>query len=119
MSLLFSGRRVTYIPCFILATRPEPDMVMPRVAYLDFSELGARRARKLDEQVGARRCWRYNPPCKALMRYWLRRLTPQDPLRDPYIAALLIAMAQAQRATLGHVRDGTSKWPVCSPILMP
>ena len=115
VNLCFSERRVANIPCLVLVTSHAPDVLAPRVAFLDFGTPGARRALRLDQQVGARRCGHYNPPCKSLARRWLRRLTPQDPLQDPYIVALLIALAQAQRAAVrGKGANLDGDWPVWS-----
>jgi len=41
---------------------------------------------------GGRRC--INPPSPRRVQKLLQRLTPADPCEDPYLVALLIAMAQ-------------------------
>jgi hypothetical protein len=45
--------------------------------------------------MGTRR--RLNPPGSRRVQKQLRRLAPKDPREDPYLAALLIALAQEQR----------------------
>jgi len=50
-----------------------------------------------------------NPPAAHRVGKQLRRLTPDNPLEDPYIAALLIALAQWQRR---HHSDHNSGSPV-------
>ncbi|KAK3372712.1 hypothetical protein B0H63DRAFT_514058 [Podospora didyma] len=42
-------------------------------------------------------CTPANPPGARVVHKKLRRITPHDPREDPYIAALLIALAQKQR----------------------
>jgi hypothetical protein len=47
-----------------------------------------------------------NKPVWALFKLQLKKIIPTELLHDPYIVALLIAMAQKQRATLQLVGQG-------------
>ncbi|KAK5657164.1 hypothetical protein OQA88_3221 [Cercophora sp. LCS_1] len=47
-----------------------------------------------------------NPPGARIINKQLRRITPDDPREDPYIAALLIALAQKQRLNFGDDNGG-------------
>lgn len=49
---------------------------------------------------------RWNPPVALLHRIRLSRITPTDYSRDPYIAAVLIALAQTQRQWVSQHGDG-------------
>jgi hypothetical protein len=64
---------------------------------------------------------RSNSPVTRLRRLKLEHVQPADPLRDPYVVAVLIAMAQAQRAyllekDLGFVESEDAVYPVRHPI---
>jgi hypothetical protein len=48
-----------------------------------------------------------NPPRGRIINKQLRRITPDDPREDPYIAALLIALAQKQRRYLDEDTSGS------------
>jgi len=50
-----------------------------------------------------------NPPGARIINKQLRRITPNDPRQDPYIAALLIALAQQQRLCLGDGNNNASQ----------
>lgn len=64
----------------------------PRLAYLDLTTTRLRR----NKPITVRKCERHNPPAARLRRKWQRRLQPADEHEDPYIAAVLMALAQAQ-----------------------
>ncbi|KAL6692146.1 hypothetical protein J3F84DRAFT_384340 [Trichoderma pleuroticola] len=68
----------------------------PVAAYADLGELESLRKDTL-------RCYttaRFNPPGQAIWHRKWKRLNPPEPLHDPYIVALLIAVAQKQRNQL-------------------
>jgi hypothetical protein len=71
------------------------------VVYLDLSEITRHRKTKLEgpalapEWGGGHR--HINSPGSRRVQKLLQRLTPADPCEDPYLVALLIAMAQEQR----------------------
>ncbi|KAL7946514.1 hypothetical protein V8C42DRAFT_320876, partial [Trichoderma barbatum] len=65
----------------------------PLAAYADLGELESLRKDTL-------RCYRtarHNPPGQAIWQHKWKRLNPPEPLHDPYIVALLIAIAQQKR----------------------
>ncbi|KAK4202194.1 hypothetical protein QBC40DRAFT_46356 [Triangularia verruculosa] len=69
-----------------------PAPTPPRLAYLDLEATQLRR----DNSVPFIRSRRPNPPAVRLQRKRRRRLRPAKDIEDPYIAAVLIALAQEQ-----------------------
>ncbi|KAL6689866.1 hypothetical protein J3F84DRAFT_391040 [Trichoderma pleuroticola] len=62
----------------------------PVAAYIDHEFLEALR----EDVVHLPRCSPSNLPMQALIRHQLKKIRPENPLKDPYIAALMIAFAQ-------------------------
>ncbi|RSL97464.1 hypothetical protein CDV31_013016 [Fusarium ambrosium] len=65
----------------------------PNLAYLDLEAVGSRR----DESVKTPSRNKVNPPITSLRQKRQRRLRPPNEMEDPYIAAVLIALAQQRR----------------------
>ncbi|KAK3377676.1 hypothetical protein B0H63DRAFT_222140 [Podospora didyma] len=97
----FARRAVAQLPCYLFShasQSPSQPPPLAQLAYLDLSEIAHHRKTKLAgpaPPLGAR-C-RFNTPSFRRVQKQLRLLTPEDPREDPYIAALLIALAQEQR----------------------
>ena len=71
-----------------------------QLGYLDLSDITRHRRIKLSGPVlplGVRPRTPPNLPGFRRIQKQLRRLAPENPRKDPYIAALLIALAQEQR----------------------
>ena len=95
-------------PGFRVAPSPVLDNPLPpphrlrlpaaQVVYLDLSEITYHRKIKLEGPApapgGGRRPSLYQSPSSRRVQKLLQRLTPADPCEDPYLVALLIAMAQ-------------------------
>lgn len=64
----------------------------PRLAYLDLEATQSRR----DDSAPFIKSSRPNPPAIRLQRKRRRRLQPAEDLEDPFIAAVLITLAQRQ-----------------------
>ncbi|KAF5018789.1 hypothetical protein F66182_9207 [Fusarium sp. NRRL 66182] len=73
----------------------------PSLAYLDLETLGSRR----DKSVRFSSSNRVNPPIASLREKRQRQLRPLIEVEDPYIAAVLIALAQGRR----RQRDASEK----------
>jgi hypothetical protein len=63
------------------------------LAFLDLDTLAKRRDRSVDMPTGNR----MNPPVVRIRDKKRARIRPIDKLYDPYVAAVLIGLAQAQR----------------------
>lgn len=66
------------------------------------------------------RATRYSPLCDTIWQNRWKKLNPSEPLHDPYIVALLIAVAQEKRRHL-HEADFTLErqntfFSVCLPF---
>ncbi|KAK3372066.1 hypothetical protein B0H63DRAFT_526930 [Podospora didyma] len=92
-----------------LPSRQPPPLA--QLAYLDLSEIAHHRQTKLAgpaPPLGAH--YRRNMPGSRRVQKQLRLLTPRDRYEDPYIAALLIALAQEQRLhSKGDGNDNNEK----------
>lgn len=66
------------------------------VAFLDRAEISAERKKKLGLWIS--NLSKTNPPTFRIHERRLREITPANPMKDAYIAALLIALAQSRRA---------------------
>lgn len=66
---------------------------MPALAYLNLKTVTSRRENSIEMPVSNR----FNPPVARLRQKKLRRLQPVREVEDPYIVAVLIALAQEQR----------------------
>ncbi|KAF9869223.1 hypothetical protein CkaCkLH20_13302 [Colletotrichum karsti] len=80
----FQGR-ASPLPCRTFATSNSPD-----IAYLDTSIIKSARKNSLRGSDKTR----WSKPTVALYHLRLASITPSEPYHDPYIASLLIAMAQ-------------------------
>ena len=106
----FARRPVAQLPCLPFSrARQSPSQPPPpaQLAYLDLSEIAQHRRTKLAgpaPPMGARR--RPNAPGFRRVQKQLRRLAPKDRREDPYLAALLIALAQEQRLHYSERRKG-------------
>ncbi|KZL63866.1 hypothetical protein CI238_12765 [Colletotrichum incanum] len=93
----YANRSVLLPKCMLFSTRCSSDPLVsvlgPSIAYLQSTAITAARERSLQH------VWkpRFSPPTWSLYKLRLARLTPPDAARDPYIAAVLIAMAQEQQ----------------------
>ena len=67
------------------------------VAYVDVATVQFGGRDHLERPLNGRRKWAANLPVVSRYRTLLKRHTPSDPLRDPYLVAVLIALAQRQR----------------------
>ncbi|KAI1302253.1 hypothetical protein F5Y03DRAFT_407931 [Xylaria venustula] len=68
----------------------------PTLAYLDLKTLESRR----NMSIKLSACNRVNPPITRLRQKQQRRLRPANEVEDPYIAAVLIALAQGSKVHL-------------------
>lgn len=99
--LYFARRRVARLECktYSLISASEEDIEPPppnHIAWLDLDEIASlRRDKFFHERTG--RWTRPSPPFVNRATKLLRRASPEDPLRDPYMAAILVALAQSQR----------------------
>ncbi|GJC88675.1 hypothetical protein ColLi_11513 [Colletotrichum liriopes] len=93
----YANRSVPLPNCMLFSTRCNSDPVVsipgPSIAYLHSTTITTAREHSLQH------VWkpRFSPPTWSLYKLRLARLTPPDAARDPYIAAVLIAMAQEQQ----------------------
>ncbi|EEP81834.1 predicted protein [Uncinocarpus reesii 1704] len=97
----FDRRRIT-LPCLLFFPQGSDydDMLSGRVpavvACTDCARIQDLRYQKVSSCGGRR----YSKSTSALIDLKLKKLTPSNPLQDPYILALLIALAQQQRSAL-------------------
>lgn len=68
-------------------------LAAPTFACLDLRAVGSCR----DKSSKMPRCNRRNPPVDTVRQKWQRRLRPSSEVEDPYIATVLIALAQQRR----------------------
>ncbi|GJC88581.1 hypothetical protein ColLi_11419 [Colletotrichum liriopes] len=98
----FENRRCTLLPCVVFSVPPVPSEssefagCSPSIVYLDASDI--QRARR-DSLQGLYKP-RFSFPTWALYTLRLSQLTPTNPRRDPYVTALLIAIAQEKRRAM-------------------
>ncbi|KAF6811494.1 hypothetical protein CPLU01_15104 [Colletotrichum plurivorum] len=91
------------MPCTVFSCQPTSSPAssfIPTIAYLERDSLRVDRKASLDHIRIPRPTMRPSRPTASLYRAHLARITPADPIRDPYIAALLMALAQSQRRNL-------------------
>ena len=96
----FARRRVAFLRCAMFLSWSDDNVltsVSPIVAYVDYRTLENQRREALQPRMNVERP---NRPVWDLFLLKLKKITPPDPLRDPLIAALLIALAQKQRQIL-------------------
>ncbi|KAF9873991.1 hypothetical protein CkaCkLH20_08363 [Colletotrichum karsti] len=83
-----------HIPCSVYADSLTP--AGPSIVFLEANDLRERRAAILKRRFLPR----YSKPGHSLLNIHLARLGDVCPWQDPYIAAVLIAIAQAQRKAM-------------------
>ncbi|OHW99902.1 hypothetical protein CSPAE12_01377 [Colletotrichum incanum] len=93
------------MPCAVFSCQPPSSPAsstptIPTIAYLDRDGLCNDRRASLDYIRVPHQTRRPSRPTASLYRIHLARITPADPTRDPYVVALLIALAQSQRRNL-------------------
>jgi len=105
MYFYFARRRVARLECraYSLITPLDEDDCPPanHVAWLDVEEIALLRKRKIYHARGDIH-WDqlhlyYDAPFLRRAKKLLGKATPPDPLRDPFMVAMLIALAQSQR----------------------
>lgn len=102
----FGQRSVSQLPCLTFTFRPKTSTKkcgdgsstypLPCLAFLTLTEIGKRRRKSLRPHLGL---GQKDRPTFRIYQRNLQKLTPAEPLHDAYIAALLIALAQARRAS--------------------
>jgi hypothetical protein len=90
----------------------------PVCAYIDSGRIEERRK----ESLHLRLCSPQNAPVYAMLCQKLNNLRPVNPLKEPYIAALLVALAQNRRCALQSYRpedlSALEIYPVCISIVL-
>ncbi|RFU27631.1 hypothetical protein B7463_g8717, partial [Scytalidium lignicola] len=99
LSFHFGEHYFKTLPCIVFFLRPNPNeqerrRIPPVVAYIDRKHINDLRASSLPSYR------RRSKPTSALFNLQLKNITPPNPLLDPYIVALLIAIAYEQRYAL-------------------
>ncbi|POR37669.1 Uncharacterized protein TPAR_02135 [Tolypocladium paradoxum] len=98
-------RSVT-LPCTTFGPRDEAESestMLPIAAHIERGHIASMRREMLQPYIPGP----YNRPVVAMRATKLKTLVPTEPLHDPYIAALLIALAQYRRRMLD--RDGADE----------
>ncbi|KAF7550379.1 hypothetical protein G7046_g8031 [Stylonectria norvegica] len=78
----------------------------PSIVVLDLNTLQEHRKNTIRRPDPGGRC---NSPCAVIQWKKLRNIEPEKELEDPYIVAILIALAQEQRRVLDRRRDAAIK----------
>ncbi|UKZ64339.1 uncharacterized protein TrAtP1_005556 [Trichoderma atroviride] len=82
--------------CFSMPRAQWPDPEYPIGAYIDRERIAELRKESLHFHM----CNPQNAPVYSMLNHKLEQLRPTNPFKDPYIAALLIAVAQERRSIL-------------------
>ncbi|KAK0655492.1 hypothetical protein B0T16DRAFT_397113 [Cercophora newfieldiana] len=93
-----------------------PDSTSPALAYLDLRSLESRRHKSIRLSTSTNR---YNAPVSRLVQRERYRLRPETEVEDPYIVAVLIALAQSRRRLqnkTGDNVDGLGKSAPCFEV---
>ncbi|KYK59835.1 hypothetical protein DCS_00969 [Drechmeria coniospora] len=102
----FNGRSRAILKCVLLLPRGDSDRPVPGaapvVAFADHARLMALRSDVLSPNMLERRARNI---AISLFKLRLKSITPKDPHHDPYIVALLIAVAQHQYIAALHQAD--------------
>jgi hypothetical protein len=85
----YAGRPVAKLHCYVLG-RVIDDIPTPFLAYVDHSEVFCSREKSI-------RFPTWNLPVWRIRKANLARLQPTNIDQDPYLASILIALAQAQQ----------------------
>ncbi|PNY27615.1 Uncharacterized protein TCAP_02464 [Tolypocladium capitatum] len=117
LSLRLHDCPLVTLPCtaFFLRDESESESAMlarPIAAHIERGHITTLRMNTLRSFTSSR----HNPPVDAIRSIKWKNLVPSEPLHDPYIAALLIALAQQRRKMLDRgvrPRDkaGVTEWP--------
>ncbi|KAK1828094.1 hypothetical protein QBC39DRAFT_158620 [Podospora conica] len=97
----------------VFAPSTDADSTACLMAYLDLETVKSRRNTSV--KLSTSRANRLNPPVARLGQKIQRRLRPSNEAEDPYIAAVLISLAQQRRSR--HV-DSTSDAPKCQKVCL-
>ncbi|RCI15175.1 hypothetical protein L249_6882 [Ophiocordyceps polyrhachis-furcata BCC 54312] len=92
--LHLGGNRSIILPCTYYCLGD----YIPVAAHIDRSRILTQRQKKLGLPMGLR----YSLPAFNVSELKLKSVTPTDPLHDPYLVALLIALGQLQWRALGR-----------------
>lgn len=98
----FDGYPIADLRLFVFSTRQSSTLPTPpkRLGYLNLADMEQYRKTQLfgpPPPIGFE--YQPNPPAARRRVKLLRALVPEDPCQDPYIAGVLIALAQEQRFT--------------------
>ncbi|PGH30946.1 hypothetical protein GX50_06303 [[Emmonsia] crescens] len=96
----FNLRHVCALPCAVFFLESgfdanAPTRAHPVAAHIDRYDIDDLRGKNVPRQSR-----RYSEPTSALFRLKHKKVTPLEPLHDPYIVALLIGLAYHQRYAL-------------------
>ncbi|POR34705.1 Uncharacterized protein TPAR_05095 [Tolypocladium paradoxum] len=103
------GYRTQILPCTYFCLREDCEgdnegLPRPIAAHIDYRHIVFLRKQKLDTGLRYTRYYRHNLPAVTLAAIKLKRLVPTEQLHEPYLVAILIALAQRQRWVLGPTR---------------
>ncbi|KAL7947729.1 hypothetical protein V8C42DRAFT_363295 [Trichoderma barbatum] len=118
LGLYFNGSIIKRLECVNLCFRSSMNRTIrykrPLVAFIDRGHIELRRK----ESIGYR-SMRANPPIMRLFIKKWKKISPPEPLYDPYIVALLIAVAQQKRRHFYEINSHheTSKGFIFSQVL--
>ncbi|OJD11218.1 hypothetical protein ACJ73_09585 [Blastomyces percursus] len=101
LKFYFNRRLVSILPCLTFHVRGDNPVRGPVAAYIDRVHIEKLRM----DYAWARQPRRPSSPSRALCKFRARRLKPPVPHRDPYIVAMLIAVAVNQRNALPQKRS--------------
>ncbi|OJD27903.1 hypothetical protein ACJ73_00696 [Blastomyces percursus] len=97
----FNRRLVSTLPCLAFHVRGDNPVRGPVAAYIDRVHMEKLRM----DYAWARQPRRPSSPSRALCKFRARRLKPPVPHRDPYVVAMLMAVAVNQRNALPQKRS--------------
>ncbi|KAK0724060.1 hypothetical protein B0H67DRAFT_99207 [Lasiosphaeris hirsuta] len=112
----FNADRITIpmkaVDCLFTA---DPRGGTPILAYLNFNAIGKHRKETIG-YPGNKRCT--NPICDRIYQAKLCQYTPENKAEDPYIAAVLIALAQQKRIhEVTEAKNHDGKWAAILDIV--
>ncbi|KAL7941401.1 hypothetical protein V8C42DRAFT_335051 [Trichoderma barbatum] len=99
LSFYFNGRRVAHLHTDGTFLRTSSKLDGPSLAFLNLRSVGIRR----DNSIRPRRFKVINPPACNIRRRKQESIRPVNEAEDPYIAAVLIALAQEQQHQQANV----------------
>jgi hypothetical protein len=95
LDLYYAGRPVARLPCRVFG-RVIDDIPTPFLVYVDYSE---EVASSRENSIPTPSC---NPPVWRIRKATRARLQPAKTHQDPYLASILIALAQARQFAHSH-----------------